>query len=131
MQKLNSFEYRVYYEDTDAGGVVYYANYLKFFERARTDFLRQIGISQIELAKNENLLFVVRKCEIEYLSPARLDDLIEVFVEVVEARLVSIIMKQEIRKSDLILSTLTVEIVCVGSDNFKVKKIPDKIREIL
>ena len=82
MQKLNNFstKYRVYYEDTDAGGVVYYANYLKFFERARTDFLRALNISQNELLQSEKLIFVVRRCEIDYVSPAKLDDLVEVYV---------------------------------------------------
>ena len=79
---LNNFSYRVYYEDTDAGGVVYYANYLKFFERARTDFLRTLGISQSDLATKEGLVFVVRKCVIDYISPAKLDNILEVSVEV-------------------------------------------------
>jgi tol-pal system-associated acyl-CoA thioesterase len=80
MPMLNNFfaTYRIYFEDTDAGGVVYYANYLKFFERARTDFLRALNISQSELAAMENLIFVVRKCQIEYISPAKLDDLVKV-----------------------------------------------------
>ena len=71
---LNNFNYRVYYEDTDCGGVVYYANYLKFFERARTDFLRLLGISQSELVTKENLIFVVKRCEIDYIFSAKLDD---------------------------------------------------------
>ena len=126
MLKLNNFSasYRVYYEDTDAGGVVYYANYLKFFERARTDFLRSLNISQAELITKENLVFVVRKCEIEYLSPAKLDDLIEVSVIVKEKRAASILMQQEIKRADKILSKLLVEIVCVAANDFKPKKIP-------
>ena len=80
----HNFTYRIYYEDTDAGGVVYYANYLKFFERARTDFLRTLEISQSDLAQKENLVFVVRKCEIDYLTPARLDDLVNVSVKIKE-----------------------------------------------
>ena len=75
---MNKFNYRIYFEDTDAGGIVYYANYLKFYERARTDFLRARGISQQKLAKEENIGFVVRRCEIEYISPAILDNEIEV-----------------------------------------------------
>ncbi len=126
MLKLNNFSanYRVYYEDTDAGGVVYYANYLKFFERGRTDFLRSLNISQAELITKENLVFVVKKCEIEYLRPAKLDDLIEVSVTVKEIRAASIVMEQEIKRANQILSTLLVEIVCVAADNFKPKKIP-------
>jgi acyl-CoA thioester hydrolase len=121
----NNFQYRIYYEDTDAGGVVYYANYLKFFERARTDFLRALEISQIELSQKENLFFVVRRCEVDYLAPARLDDLIEVSVEIKELGAVSIVMHQEIKKSDLVLSRLEVTIACVEGGSFKIKRIPD------
>ena len=98
MLKKNSeqFNYRIYYEDTDAGGVVYYANYLKFFERARSDFLRSIGISQVQLAQSENIIFVVKRCIIDYQSPARLDDEITVSVKIKEIHKVSLTMKQEI-----------------------------------
>lgn len=123
-----NFSYRIYYEDTDSGGVVYYANYLKFFERARTDFLRLIGISQSELASKENLVFVVRRCEIDYLTPAKLDDLISVSVLVKEINAASISMQQEIKIGDKVLSRLNVEIVCVAADNFKPKRIPDSIK---
>ena len=125
-----TFLYRIYYEDTDAGGVVYYANYLKFFERARTDFLRVLNISQSDLATKENLVFVVKRCEIDYISPAKLDDLIEVSVEVTEVRPASIVMQQELKKSDKILSRLKVEIVCVAADNFKPNKIPQLIKTL-
>ncbi|MES2961640.1 MAG: tol-pal system-associated acyl-CoA thioesterase [Pseudomonadota bacterium] len=127
---INNFTYRIYYEDTDAGGVVYYANYLKFFERARTDFLRHLNISQSELAAKENLVFVVRKCQIEYISPAKLDDLVEVSVTVKEIHAASIVMQQEIKRSDKILSSLNVEIVCVAADNFRPKKIPTNIKNL-
>lgn len=123
----NCFQYRVYYEDTDAGGVVYYANYLKFFERARTDFLRSQNISQSELVKNSALVFVVRNCQIEYLKPARMDDLISVFVEVVEIGNLSIKLRQEIKLQEKVLCVMNVEIVCVGADNFRPKKIPPEI----
>lgn len=131
MSKQNNFKYRIYYEDTDAGGVVYYANYLKFFERARTDFLRALNISQSDLAEKENLVFVVRKCEIEYISPAKLDDLINVSVLVKEMRATSIVMTQEITKSDQLSSRLNVEIVCVSADGFKPKRIPQNIKDLI
>lgn len=117
-----STQYRIYYEDTDSGGVVYYANYLKFFERARSDFLRSLGISQSQLAKDENLIFVVRKCEIEYLFPARLDDLISVSAEIKSISGVTIGMNQKITIGDKILSKLDVKIVCLDNKNFKPKK---------
>ena len=128
--KKNNFIYRIYYEDTDAGGVVYYANYLKFFERARTDFLRALGISQSELSQKENLVFVVRKCEVEYVFPARLDDEIEVSVKVKKISAASILMEQKMTKSEKILSTLNIDLVCVAADNFKPKKIPENIKNI-
>lgn len=124
-------QYRIYYEDTDAGGVVYYANYLKFFERARTDFLRDLGLNQNELLRQKNLAFVVRKCEINYLAPAKLDDLIKVNVEVDEINAASISMRQKIYRDDKILSSLKVEIVCVDSRNFKPCRISDEIKNLI
>lgn len=126
-----STNYRVYYEDTDAGGVVYYANYLKFFERCRTDFLRNLGLNQNELLNKKNLAFVVRRCEIDYLSPAKLDDLIKVEVEVEKIAAASISMKQKIYRDDKILSSLKVEIVCVDSRNFRPCRISDWLRNLL
>lgn len=125
---LNSFSYRVYYEDTDAGGVVYYANYLKFFERARTDFLREIGISQSDLATKKGLVFIVRKCVIDYISPAKLDDVLEVSVVVKNISAAAILMRQEAIKSGMASSSLEVEIVCVDSVSFKPRKIPQEIK---
>jgi len=133
MSMLNKFsvKYHVYYEDTDSGGVVYYANYLKFFERARTDFLRSLGILQSQLSKQENLVFVVRRCEIEYLAAAKLDDVLEVSVIIKKISAASILIKQEIKKSDVVSSLLNIEIVCVNSISFKPKKIPENIRSLI
>ncbi len=133
MPKLvkTNFEYRVYYEDTDAGGVVYYANYLKFFERARTDFLRAKGIIQSELAKNSGVVFVVRNCQIEYLKPARMDDLLEIAVEIVEIGNLAIKLKQEAKLQAQILCKVEIEIVCVGVDSFRPKKIPTEVFGLL
>lgn len=119
--------YRIYYEDTDAGGVVYYANYLKFFERARTDFLRSLHISQSDLIHSNNLAFVVRKCDIDYISPAKLDDMIDVNVEVTEIRNASILMDQTIQIAGKTLSKLKVKIACVNISDFKPTKVPDNI----
>lgn len=133
MSKPNNFstQYRIYYEDTDAGGVVYYANYLKFFERARTDFLRSLGLSQFELSQKEKLAFVVRKCEIEYFLPAKLDDLIETSVIVESAKGAIMLMSQEIKKDGLILTQLKVEIVCITSRGFKPRKIPTHLLQLI
>ncbi len=130
MQKFAA-KYRIYYEDTDAGGVVYYANYLKFFERARTDFLREKNILQNELMQKEKTAFVVRRCEIDYVSSAKLDDLVEVSVEVKKIGAASISMVQEMTLAGKVISRLNVEIVCVDVENFKPKKISEGLREIL
>jgi len=126
-----SAKYRVYYEDTDAGGVMYYANYLKFFERARTDFLRDLGISQHELIEKEQTAFVVRRCEIDYLRPARLDDLIEVTVIIDKINAASIAMSQEIILEGGVLAKLKVEIVSVDTKSFKPKKITEILKNSL
>jgi acyl-CoA thioester hydrolase len=133
MLKKNSdqFNYRIYYEDTDAGGVVYYANYLKFFERARTDFLRNIGISQALLAQMENIIFVVKRCVIEYQYPARLDDEIIVSVKIKEIHKVSLTMTQEITKSAKPIAQLEVQIVCLNQQNFKPTKLPQKLIDLI
>jgi acyl-CoA thioester hydrolase len=125
------FNYRVYYEDTDAGGVVYYANYLKFFERARTDFLRAKNIFQSDLMHSEKLAFVVKRCEIDYLKPAKLDDLIEVEVIVKEIKSASFKIEQKITINDIDISRLKVEIVSVDCLNFRVKKIPDNLKKLI
>lgn len=126
-----SAKYRVYYEDTDAGGVVYYANYLKFFERARTDFLRNLGISQSQLIEQEKLAFIVKNCEIEYRKPAKLDDLIDVNVTVQQVGGASITMLQEIFRGEEILSQLKIVIVSVDVENFKPRKLPVDIADLL
>lgn len=130
MQKSVKFaaKYRIYYEDTDAGGVVYYANYLKFFERCRTDFLRSKGVNQKNLATTQESLFVVRKCSAEYLLPARLDDVIIVTMSVKEVRGASVILEQRAILNNMILCNFEVVIVCVSSIDFKPKKISSEIR---
>ena len=127
----DQFNYRIYYEDTDAGGVVYYANYLKFFERARTDFLRKIGISQAILAQIENIIFVVKRCTIEYHHPARLDDEINVSVKIKEIHKVSLTMTQEITKSAQLIAQLEVQIVCLNQQNFKPTRLPQKLIDLI
>jgi len=131
--KKNSqtFSYRIYYEDTDAGGVVYYANYLKFYERARTDFLRELNISQFELASEKKIIFVVRKCEIEYHHPARLDDMIEVDVRVSEINKATLTMMQKITKSSQLISQLKVVLVCLNSQTFKPIRLPQNLLDLI
>lgn len=126
----NSSEYRIYYEDTDAGGIVYYANYLKFAERARTDALRVAGISQSELMAKDGLGFVVTSCEMRFLGAAKLDDVISVETQLRELKKVRMSMKQTIRKNGEVLVALNVEIACVNRD-FKPSRIPEPIAQAL
>ncbi len=93
-----SIPIRVYYEDTDAGGVVYYANYFKFMERARTEWLRSLGFEQAELARDPGVLFAVRSAKLEFLKPARFDDLLEATVEIRERGRASLTFHQHIRR---------------------------------
>lgn len=126
----HSAKYRVYYEDTDAGGVVYYANFLKFAERARTDFLRESGTDHTRLAKEQNLFYVVRKAEVEYLAPGRLDDVIEVKTEVVKIGKTSIDMTQDCyNQVGVKLANIFIQIVCVMNDGDKIKsaRIPENL----
>jgi acyl-CoA thioester hydrolase len=120
--------YRIYYEDTDSGGVVYYANYLKFFERGRTEFLRAKNILQSDLAKNFGIIFVVKNCFIKYLKPAKLDDLILIATTIDQIKPASIKIKQQMTKDGQILCCLDVEIVCVDAVSFKPKKISKIIK---
>ena len=111
--KDNVFAYpvRVYYEDTDAGGIVYYANYLKFAERARTEFLRALGVCQQENLETEKTGFVVRSCSIEYLKSAVLDDVLCVTCQISETSAASAVVVQEIRRGDEVLATLEVKVI--------------------
>ena len=120
---------RVYYEDTDAGGVVYYVNYLKFMERARTEWLRALGLAQSRLAE-ENLLFVVHSAEARYLAPARLDDELAVSAEVIERGRASLRFRQQVRRTrdDALLCEGQFTVACVRADSFKPRAIPEALR---
>src|SRR6188472_1617391 len=104
---------RVYFEDTDAGGMVYYANYLKFAERARTEMLRESGISHAEMVAQDGLMLVVRRCTAEFHRSARLDDELEITTGVSELSGASLILDQVIRRGSEVLVELTVTIACV------------------
>jgi 4-hydroxybenzoyl-CoA thioesterase len=120
---------RVYYEDTDAGGVVYYVNYLKFMERARTERLRALGFVQSVLVQ-ENLLFVVHSSEARYHVPARLDDELSVSAQVIELNRASLRFKQQVRRvaDDTLLCEGQFLVACVRADTFKPRAIPEALR---
>lgn len=124
------FSIRVYYEDTDAGGVVYHARYLHFFERARTEFLREKGFSQQQLLA-ENLAFVVKKMEIDYKIPAKLDDFLTVESQILELKGAKIVFLQRLWKEDICLSEATVIIASVDLAKMKAVAIPNVIKRAL
>ena len=108
------FPIRVYYEDTDAAGIVYYANYLKFAERARTEWLREIGGDEAAVLKAAGLLFVVRRCEVEYLQAARLDDLLEVETRVTGFAGATLDLAQTVRRDAVDLVVMSVKLACLN-----------------
>ena len=120
-----SIRVRVYYEDTDAGGVVYYANYLKFFERCRTEWMRLAGHDQSQLAADAGIGFVARKASCEYLKPARLDDELIVGLEVEKLTRVRVVFRQHVRRGDEELVTGCVEIACVNMATMTPSAIPE------
>jgi acyl-CoA thioester hydrolase len=124
---------RVYYEDTDSGGVVYYANYLKFMERARTEWLRALGFEQDQLAEQEGIIFAVHRAEIDYLSPARFNDALEVRVGIVECKRASLFFRQEITNRDdgRNICNGIVKVTCVDTIKFRPCRIPDSIMKEL
>ena len=121
---------RVYYEDTDAGGVVYYVNYLKFMERARTERLRHLGFSQSQLAE-DNLLFVVHSSEARYHAPARLDDELRVTAQVLELNRASLRFVQQVwrEKDDALLCEGQFLVAAVRADTFKPRALPPQLRD--
>ena len=128
----HKFPIRIYYEDTDAGGVVYYGNYLKFVERGRTEWLRELGVSQSQLREESELFFVVRHCEADYRAPGRLDDELVVETHLQELGNASITMLQNvIRPNDnTVLAAVKVTVVCIN-EKMKAARIPHYIRELI
>lgn len=124
---------RVYYEDTDCGGVVYYANYLKFMERARTECLRARGFEQDQLRESQGILFTVRSAQVDFKRPARFNDLLEVTAEIVRPRRASLTFFQEIRRAGEteLLCSGHVNIACVDAQSLKPAPIPEIIRSEL
>lgn len=122
---------RVYWEDTDAGGVVYYANHLKFLERARSEWLRGYGFEQDVLRRDAGVVFVVRRVEIDYLAPARFNDLLEVSVTLVDLGRASLGVNQTIAAGPTRLVSAQVALACVDAVRFKPVKIPVPILQAL
>lgn len=122
---------RVFYEDTDVGGLVYYANYLKYLERGRTEWLRSLGVGQSELKKELQLIFVVRSVQIDYKKPALLDDQLEIVTRVSDCRGASLVFEQTVRRAapaEAELCRAVVKIACLHSESLRPQPIPDKIK---
>lgn len=126
------YQVRVYYEDTDAGGVVYHASYMRFAERARTEALRDLGIPHTELVERFSLMFMVRRIEVDYLRPARVDDLLSIGTEVVAAGGASAELRQTIRGPNGDCATLLLRLACVHTDGGnKPGRLPPRWRGVL
>ncbi|GAN76959.1 tol-pal system-associated acyl-CoA thioesterase [Acidisphaera rubrifaciens] len=131
-QSGHHYPVRVYFEDTDAGGVVYHANYLRYAERGRTEALRAAGMPHATLMERHGLMFVVRRVEVEYLRPARLDDLLDIVTETRAVRGASVVLRQTVRHPDRgVLAALAVRLACVGVSDGRAARLPDDWREAL
>ena len=122
------FAVRVYYEDTDMGGVVFYANYLKFMERGRTEWLRAVGVHQSELAQQEQRGFMVTELDIRYRKPARLDDLLQIESEVTRMGRASLHFYQTIYRDGELLTESNIQVCCVETVNMRIAAIPQSVR---
>jgi acyl-CoA thioester hydrolase len=122
---------RVYWEDTDAGGIVFYANYLKFFERARTEWLRSLGVAQSGLKDERGGMFVVSETSVRYLAPARLDDELIVTAQLEASGRASLIIVQQAQRGDTLLAVGTIRIGWVDAATLRPGRIPDAILAVL
>lgn len=119
---------RVYYQDTDAGGVVYHASYVNFMERARTEWLRTFGYTGLGMMQEFGMLFVVRSLKVEYLRPALLDDMLDVSADIKDIGRSRMTVHQEVRRAEELLAEGEVHLVCVTRDAFKPVAIPDVLK---
>jgi acyl-CoA thioester hydrolase len=115
---------RVYYEDTDAGGVVYYANYLRFFERCRTEWMRSIGFGQREMAERDGVVFVVAAAEVKYIRPARLDDQLVVDARIAEQFASYVVFEQAVRRDEQVLCRSRMKVACVDARSMRPTRLP-------
>ncbi len=123
-----SFPVRVYWEDTDAGGVVYHAQYLAFMERARSEWMRAQGFHQEQLRRQDDVVFVVRAMEVDFRAPARLDDQLQVSVSLLECRGASFVLAQRVERAGTLLVAARVKIAALHASSFRPRPIPDALR---
>ena len=129
--KVFALPVRVYFQDTDAGGVVYHASYVNFMERARTEWLRTHGYSNAGLMKEFGVVFVVRSLKLDYLKPALLDDLLEVTAQIKEIGRSRLNLLQSVLRGDELLTEAEVHLVCVSLEGFKPVSVPEVLRQRL
>ena len=128
MVKEFIWQIRVYYEDTDAGGVIFYANYLRFMERARTEWLRNMGFKHKRLIDKYKLLFAVKNLTIDYIKPGYLDDLLTVTSKLLDSRGASLIFQQNIKnENDELLSQAEIKVACINAKTLKASPIPEEL----
>ena len=118
---------RIYWEDTDAGGIVYHASHVRFFERGRTEYLRALDLTQSMLQAERGIVFAVRRMEIDYLRTAKLDDLLEVTTRTREIGGARVVMEQELKRGEETIATALVTVVCIGADG-RPHRVPGDIR---
>jgi acyl-CoA thioester hydrolase len=128
--KNHSMNIRVYYEDTDLGGVVYYANYLRFIERARSEWIRDLGIDQIKMRNEEKAIFVVTKLKADYLRPAHFDDILKVETKIKVVSPVRAYFYQNIFREEEVLFNAEVCVTCISTSG-KVERLPEKIKTLM
>ena len=130
MSKQFKHKVKIYYEDTDAGGVVYYANYLKYLERARSEAIYSLGLTNANLQKDHDTLIIVKSCNIEYKKPAKFEDGLEIISSILSKTKTSFTMLQIIKKNEEIISEATVQLVTVNKE-CKPIKIPEILNNLL
>ena len=129
MSNVFNYNLKIYYEDTDAGGVVYYANYLKFLERARSEAIYELGFSNTELKKTFGILIIVKSCNIEYIKPALLEDNLTIISNINKIKITTLIMKQDIKRNKDLIASANIHLVFVNSEG-KPTKIPNNLKKI-
>tara|TARA_B110000027_G_C15967991_1_gene232951 strand:- start:88 stop:474 length:387 start_codon:yes stop_codon:yes gene_type:complete len=122
---------RVYYEDTDSGGVVYHSNYLNFMERARTEWLRNLGINQYNLKLTDNMIFIVANLDIKYKKSALLDDELQINTKLESIKACSLLLQQEIYRDTELLTVCSIKVACVDATKFNPLKIPSHIKKLM
>lgn len=126
-----SFPVRVYYEDTDAAGVVYYANYLKFMERARTEWLAALGFPLARFEREHGVTFVVHRAEIDFRAPARLNDALAVTVEVVDRGAARLVARQQVLRDGALLTAARITLACVATARWRPTRVPEPLMQRL